>query len=81
MEGDISPKWKSPELSQRAEGCDFARQPEMPAQLEKRQEEVGVCARVDEHRIDAKQEKGTATVLTVKHAEAPLRTQRHACHN
>ena len=27
------------------------------------------------------EEKGTATVLTVKHAEAPLRTQRHACHN
>ena len=28
-----------------------------------------------------KQEKGTATVLNVRHVEAPLRTQRHACHN
>mgnify|MGYP001198429048 CR=1 FL=1 len=30
---------------------------------------------------DAQKKKVSATILTVKYAEAPLRTQRHACHN
>ena len=43
---------------------------------------AGYSLRATAHALErAGQENGTATVLTVKHAEAPLRTQRHACHN